>query len=120
LLTAGNPFRIVQHDTITASQMKRAAPEFAPQGPPSVATILPEGNDGMTLQQNDFDRKRLPDLNSDRVVTPAQAAELMGISLATLRRLWDVDQGPRRIRLSPRRLGVRLRDLAEYLDRAAV
>jgi hypothetical protein len=75
----------------------------------------------MTLQQNGSDRKALPrDPSSDRVVSPAQAAELMGISLATLRRLWDVDQGPRRIRLSPRRLGVRLRDLAEYLDRAAV
>jgi predicted DNA-binding transcriptional regulator AlpA len=85
----------------------------ANSGPPNAETLpARKGNDGMTLQQNDGDR--------NRVVTPAQAAELMGISLATLRRLWDVDQGPRRIRLSPRRIGVRLRDLAEYLDRSAV
>jgi hypothetical protein len=72
------------------------------------------------LDQASPARNPLPrDFNSDRLVTPAQAAELMGISLATLRRLWDVDQGPRRIRLSPRRLGVRLRDLQEYLNRAA-
>jgi predicted DNA-binding transcriptional regulator AlpA len=76
----------------------------------------------MSLQQNGLNRNPpLPDnFDSDRLVSPEVAAELMGISLATLRRLWDLDQGPRRIRLSPRRLGVRLRDLAEYLDRAAV
>jgi predicted DNA-binding transcriptional regulator AlpA len=74
----------------------------------------------MSFASNRSDFNLPNSLNSDRVVTPAQAAELMGLSLATLRRLWDVDQGPRRIRLSPRRIGVRLRDLAEYLNRAAV
>lgn len=69
-----------------------------------------------TLESAGSARNSLPVDFQDRVVSPAQAAELMGVSLATLRRLWDVDQGPRRIRLSPRRLGVRLRDLQSYLD----
>jgi predicted DNA-binding transcriptional regulator AlpA len=62
-------------------------------------------------------RNPLPDsFDSDRIVSAQTAAKLLGISHSTLRRLWDIDQGPRRIRLSPRRLGVRLRDLQAYLD----
>jgi predicted DNA-binding transcriptional regulator AlpA len=108
--------------TITASEMKRATPEFSPQGPPSVETPCYEGNDGMSLQQNSSNRNPpLPDsFDSDRLVSPEVAAELMGLSLATLRRMWSDGEGPRKIRISKRRIGVRLRDLAEYLDRAAV
>jgi hypothetical protein len=40
--------------------------------------------------------------------------------MPTLQRLWRDGQGPRRIRISSRRIGVRLRDLREYLDQRAV
>jgi predicted DNA-binding transcriptional regulator AlpA len=39
----------------------------------------------------------------------------MGLSLATLRRMWSDGEGPRKIRISKRRLGVKLRDLRDYL-----
>jgi predicted DNA-binding transcriptional regulator AlpA len=60
------------------------------------------------------------DFNSDRLVSPKEAAALMGLSLPTLHRMWKQGAGPRRRQISPRRIGVRLRDLAEYLDSAAV
>jgi hypothetical protein len=63
----------------------------------------------------------LPDnLNSDRLVSDKVVAELMSISLATLRRLRARGEGPPRRRVSPHRFGTRLRDIAAYLERAAV
>jgi predicted DNA-binding transcriptional regulator AlpA len=59
-------------------------------------------------------------LDSDRLVSPEVAAHLMGLSLATLHRMWSQGEGPRRIRISPRRIGVKLRDLRDYLDQRAV
>jgi predicted DNA-binding transcriptional regulator AlpA len=72
-----------------------------------------------------FDRgvksSSLPDrFDSDRVVSPKDAAALLGISLPTLHRMWATGGGPRRRQISPRRIGVRLRDIAAYLERTAV
>jgi predicted DNA-binding transcriptional regulator AlpA len=100
--------------------MKRATPEFAPQGPPNTEALFQEGNGRMSLQQNSLNRNLPDSFDSDRLVSPEVAAELMGLSLATLRRMWSDGEGPRKIRISKRRIDVRLRDLAEYLDRAAV
>jgi predicted DNA-binding transcriptional regulator AlpA len=77
-----------------------------------------------TLESNDRAVKTflsLPDsFDSDRVVSPKDAAALLGISLPTLHRMWQQGAGPRRRQISPRRIGVRLRDLKAYLDSAAV
>jgi hypothetical protein len=58
------------------------------------------------------------DLRSDQVVSPKVTAQILNVSLGTLRRLWRKGTGPRRIRLSARRYGAKLRDIAAYLDRA--
>jgi hypothetical protein len=60
------------------------------------------------------------DFNGDRLVSDKIAASLMGISLDTLRRLRARGEGPQRRQISQRRFGTRLRDIAAYLDRAAV
>jgi hypothetical protein len=60
------------------------------------------------------------DFNSDRLVSDQVAAELMDISLATLRRMRERGKGPPRRRISERRFGTRLRDIQTFLDRAAV
>jgi predicted DNA-binding transcriptional regulator AlpA len=76
-----------------------------------------------TLESNDLAVKSssLPDsFDSDRVVSPKDAAALLGISLPTLHRMWATGAGPRRRQISPRRIGVRLRDLRDYLDQRAV
>lgn len=51
----------------------------------------------------------------DFVLSPAQVAETLGISLKTLRRRWDEGKGPRRVRMSERRIGVRASELERYL-----
>jgi predicted DNA-binding transcriptional regulator AlpA len=62
-------------------------------------------------------KPQLPNnFDSDRVVSPKDCAALLGISLATLRRLWREGRGPKVLRISQSRLGVRLRDLRSYLD----
>lgn len=48
----------------------------------------------------------MTDIELDRIVTLKQAAELMGVSIQTLRRT----HRDKFIRLSPRRLGMRMRD----------
>jgi predicted DNA-binding transcriptional regulator AlpA len=76
-----------------------------------------------TLEHNRLNRNPplLPtDFDSDRLVSPEVAAQLMGLSLATLRRMWSEGEGPRRSRISARRLGVKLRDLRDFLDQRAV
>jgi hypothetical protein len=60
------------------------------------------------------------DFNSDRLVSDQVAAQLMSISLATLRRMRSRGEGPPRRQISLRRYGTRLRDIAEFLNRAAV
>jgi predicted DNA-binding transcriptional regulator AlpA len=58
------------------------------------------------------------DFNSDRLVSDQVAAQLMSISLATLRRMRSRGEGPPRRQISQRRFGTRLRDIAEFLNRA--
>jgi predicted DNA-binding transcriptional regulator AlpA len=65
----------------------------------------------MTMASNRPDFNLPHNLDSDRLVSPEVAAQLMGLSLATLHRMWAAGAGPRRIRISPRRVGIRLRDL---------
>jgi predicted DNA-binding transcriptional regulator AlpA len=55
-------------------------------------------------------------LNFDRVVSEAVAAEIVGVSIDTLRRVCGRGEGPRRIKLSPRRVGYRIRDLESWLN----
>jgi predicted DNA-binding transcriptional regulator AlpA len=52
----------------------------------------------------------------DQIVTERQAAQVCGISLDTLRRRIKAGEGPKRIRLSPHRVGYRLSDLHTWLD----
>ena len=54
-----------------------------------------------------------PDLELQRVVTLREAAEISGISLDTIRRRYPQII----IKLSPRRVGVRLRDALSIGDR---
>jgi hypothetical protein len=49
----------------------------------------------------------------DRIITPAQAAKLRGISRETLRHMSERGIGPQRIQLSRRRFGYRASD---FLD----
>jgi hypothetical protein len=59
------------------------------------------------------------DLHSDRVYPPVEIADFLGLSLSTLRRLWDRGEGPPRIQLSPRRTGSTGRGILGYLNRQA-
>jgi prophage regulatory protein len=57
---------------------------------------------------------------ADHIVGMKQAAELIGVSIRTLERLCRAGTGPRKIRLSPGRVGFRRSDIAEWLaDREA-
>jgi len=52
----------------------------------------------------------------DRVVSLPETARAAGISIATLRRRIADGSGPRLVRVSERRVGVRIRDLKAWLD----
>jgi predicted DNA-binding transcriptional regulator AlpA len=52
----------------------------------------------------------------DRVVSEAQAAEIIGYSKDTLRREFRAGRAPARIRLSGRRIGYRLSALYAFLE----
>lgn len=54
-------------------------------------------------------------LEAERVLNAHQAAELMGVSIATFRRLYWTGRTPAAIRLSDRRLGWRVRDLLAHI-----
>jgi hypothetical protein len=58
-------------------------------------------------------------VGGDRVRSLAETAALLNISIATLRRLIAAGTGPKVIRLSPRRIGIRDRDREAYLDAKA-
>lgn len=72
----------------------------------------------MSLQK--FDKYSNPKIQhlveSDQVVSPGTAARLMNISRVTLWRMWRRGEGPRKLKISPNRCGVRLRDIQSYLD----
>lgn len=52
---------------------------------------------------------------ADTVIPVREAARRAGVSSRTLQRLWSVGEGPARIELSPRRVGVLESDLASWL-----
>jgi len=60
----------------------------------------------------------IPDrsLNLDRVVSEAQAAEIIGYSKDTLRREFRAGRAPARVRLSGRRIGYRLSAIFAFLE----
>jgi hypothetical protein len=70
----------------------------------------------MSVDRN-YDDFNLPpvDLNSDRLVSDALCARLMGISLSTLRRMDSFGQAPPKIKISQRRNGRRLRDISKFI-----
>jgi predicted DNA-binding transcriptional regulator AlpA len=51
-----------------------------------------------------------------RVLTPAEAAEILSLSVPVLERLRAAGGGPAWVRLSARRIGYRVSDLAAWLD----
>jgi predicted DNA-binding transcriptional regulator AlpA len=53
----------------------------------------------------------LYEIGLERLITETEAAALYGIHRDTLRRRSDRGEGPRRIKVSPRRVGYRLRDV---------
>ena len=52
----------------------------------------------------------------DHVVAESATAEIIGVSKATLRRMVERGEGPRRLKLSARRVGYRMSDLAGWLN----
>jgi predicted DNA-binding transcriptional regulator AlpA len=52
----------------------------------------------------------------DRVVSEAQAAEIIGYSKDTLRREFRAGRAPERVRLSGRRIGYRLSAIYQFLE----
>jgi len=52
----------------------------------------------------------------DRVVSEAQAAEILGYSKDTLRREFKAGRAPARVRLSGRRIGYRLSAIYAFLE----
>lgn len=56
-------------------------------------------------------------LDQHRVLSAKQGAELLGVSLATFRRLHWAGKLPTAIQLSDRRLGWRVRDLIDHLEK---
>ena len=81
---------------------------------------LPGGQQSPTSQ--DFDHARpfargppIDALDIHRVISEAAAAHLQGVSPDTLKRMSARGEGPRRIKLSPRRIGYRLSDCLTFL-----
>jgi predicted DNA-binding transcriptional regulator AlpA len=58
--------------------------------------------------------------DNDRVMSLPEFARDCGLSLATVRRRIADGTGPRIVRLSPRRVGVRVRDRRHWLDARTV
>jgi predicted DNA-binding transcriptional regulator AlpA len=52
----------------------------------------------------------------DRVISYPEAAKSAGISECTLRRRINAGTGPRTVRLSARRVGIRVRDFRTWLE----
>jgi predicted DNA-binding transcriptional regulator AlpA len=56
----------------------------------------------------------------DHVVPRKQAASICGVSTDTLDRLSDKGEGPRRLKLSARRVGYRMSDIEAWLQSLGV
>jgi predicted DNA-binding transcriptional regulator AlpA len=52
----------------------------------------------------------------DRVRSLQETADILNVSLKTLRRMIDAGDGPRVIRLSKQKIGIRDSDRTAYLD----
>jgi predicted DNA-binding transcriptional regulator AlpA len=52
----------------------------------------------------------------DRLITEKTAAEILGISPDTLRRLGRRGEGPKRRKISPRRVGYKISEVEAYRD----
>jgi predicted DNA-binding transcriptional regulator AlpA len=52
----------------------------------------------------------------DRLLTERSAAEILGVSVDTLRRLNRRGEGPMRRKISPRRIGYKLSEVEAYRD----
>lgn len=59
------------------------------------------------------------DITRLRVLSGKATAEFLGLSVATLERMDKLGTGPRRLVLSPRRIGYRICDLIAWLDARA-
>jgi predicted DNA-binding transcriptional regulator AlpA len=57
------------------------------------------------------------EIGLERLITETEAASLYGVSRDTLRRRTDRGEGPPKIRMSPRRVGYRLRDVLADIRR---
>jgi prophage regulatory protein len=62
-------------------------------------------------------RNALTELQTSRVIGARDAAQFLGVSLSTFRRLYWAKKIPPPLQLSERRLGWRIRDLMEHLDK---
>jgi predicted DNA-binding transcriptional regulator AlpA len=60
------------------------------------------------------------DLSLERIISEADAAALSGLHLATFRRRIDRGEGPAKIRISPRRIGYRLRDVLDDIKQREI
>jgi predicted DNA-binding transcriptional regulator AlpA len=58
----------------------------------------------------------LPTVEDQRVLTVIEAARLIGVSLATLKRIFADGGGPPIVQISKRRVGIRVSDLRRWLD----
>ena len=56
----------------------------------------------------------------DRLISETEAASMYGISRDTLRRRFERGEGPPKIRMSPRRVGYRLRDVLDDIRRCEI
>jgi len=55
-------------------------------------------------------------LAGDKVLSRKQLVELLGCSLNSVKRMADAGSGPPVLRLSPRRVGYRVRDVISWLE----
>jgi predicted DNA-binding transcriptional regulator AlpA len=60
------------------------------------------------------------DFTLDRIISETEAAGLNGVSRDTFRRRTDRGEGPPKIRMSPRRIGYRLRDVLDDIKQREV
>ena len=59
------------------------------------------------------------DLSSHRMLSEKEAAAVLGVHYKTLRKMSAEGKGPRRIKVSEKRVGYRLRDCRAYIDERA-
>jgi predicted DNA-binding transcriptional regulator AlpA len=57
-----------------------------------------------------------PARSPDRLISEKSTAEILDISTDTLRRLGQRDEGPKRRKISPRRVGYKLSEVEAYRD----